>query len=423
MHGQEESVATDDSPAAAPGADLFRLTAEAESACVDFLRDLVTLPSPSRGERLACERVVREMGQLGYQDVHVDALGNVLGRFGTGPRVLAFDAHIDTVGITSPTRWRHDPFRGVVAGGTLFGRGASDQKGGLAAVVHGVALAARLGLPDEATAWVVASVNSEDCDGQAWQFIVNETKLRPEVVIIAMPSHLGVCRGQRGRLEIEITATGVSTHGSQPERGTNAVYNMCPIISAVARLHASLEATHPMLGKGSLAVTAVSSRSPSLTAVPDECTIHIDRRLTIGESAEQALADLRGLSEVQAAAAEVRLLHYSAASWRGLSYPTNKVFPAWETAEGSPAVQAAFATAERVLGRPPRLHRSAFSSHGCATAGMFGIPTIGFGPADEVHSHTVNDQISLAQLEPAMAFYALFPRTYLSLSGAAKAKG
>ena len=416
MTTQETSAATSD-------AELVRLAAGANSACVEFLRDLVTLPSPSRGERLACERVIREMNELGYQDVHVDGLGNVLGRFGSGPRVLAFDAHIDTVGITNPSRWRHDPFRGVVAGGTLFGRGASDQKGGLAAVVHGVALASRLGLPEEATVWAVASVNSEDCDGQAWQFIVNETKLRPEVVVIAMPSHLGVCRGQRGRVEIEIDVAGVSTHGSQPERGSNAIYAMCPIITAVGRLHGSLEATHPMLGKGSLAVTAVSSRSPSLTAVPDECTIHIDRRLTIGESAEQALAELRGLPEVQAAAAEVRVLHYGASSWRGLSYPTSKVFPAWETAEGSPAVQAAFTTAERVLGRQPRLHRSAFSSHGCATAGMFGIPTIGFGPADEVHSHTVNDQISLAQLEPAMAFYGLFPTTYLGLSDAAKAKG
>jgi len=423
MHGQEESVTTQETSAATSDAELFRLAAGANSACVDFLRDLVTLPSPSRGERLACERVIREMNELGYQDVHVDGLGNVLGRFGSGPRVLAFDAHIDTVGITNPSRWRHDPFRGVVAGGTLFGRGASDQKGGLAAVVHGVALASRLGLPEEATVWAVASVNSEDCDGQAWQFIVNETKLRPEVVVIAMPSHLGVCRGQRGRVEIEIDVAGVSTHGSQPERGSNAIYAMCPIITAASRLHGSLEATHPMLGKGSLAVTAVSSRSPSLTAVPDECTIHIDRRLTIGESAEQALAELRGLPEVQAAAAEVRVLHYSAASWRGLSYPTSKVFPAWETAEGSPAVQAAFTTAERVLGRQPRLHRSAFSSHGCATAGMFGIPTIGFGPADEVHSHTVNDQISLAQLEPAMAFYGLFPQIYLGLSDAAKAKG
>ena len=416
-------MSTIDLSAATFDADLFRLAADANSACIDFLRDLVMLPSPSRGERLACERVVREMGQLSYQDVHIDALGNVLGRVGSGPRVLAFDAHLDTVGITDPARWRHDPFRGVVADGTLYGRGASDQKGGLAAVVHGVALASRLGLAEDATVWVVASVNSEDCDGQAWQYILNETTLRPEVVVIAMPSHLGVCRGQRGRMEIEITVTGVSTHGSQPERGTNAVYGMCPIVGAIERLHGSLAVSHSMLGKGSAAVTAIDSRSPSLTAVPDECTIHIDRRLTIGESPEQALAELVALPEVKAAGAEVRLLRYDSPSWRGLSYPTTKVFPAWETPESSPAVQAAFATAECVLGRQPRLHRSAFSSHGCATAGMFGIPTIGFGPADEVHSHSINDQISLAQLMPAMAFSGRYPRTYLSMSGAERGKG
>ena len=419
MRTRMEAVTTIDSEAATYDTDLLRLAADVNSACIDFLRDLVTLPSPSRGERLACERVVREMSQLSYQDVHIDALGNVLGRLGSGPRVLAFDAHIDTVGITNPARWRHDPFRGMVADGTLHGRGASDQKGGLAAVVHGVALAARAGLPDDATVWVVASVNSEDCDGQAWQYILNETALRPEVVVIAMPSHLGVCRGQRGRMEIEITVTGVSTHGSQPERGTNAVYGMCPIIGAIERLHGALTVGHPMLGRGSLAVTAIGSRSPSLTAVPDECTIHIDRRRTIGESPEQALAERVALPEVRAAGAEFRVLHYGAASWRGLSYPTSKVFPAWETAEASPAVQAAFATAERVLGRQPRLHRSAFSSHGCATAGMFGIPTVGFGPADEVHSHSINDQISLSQLMPAMAFYGMYPRAYLGLSDAA----
>ena len=123
------------------------LAEQAASKCVEFLHDLVTLPSPSRGERLACERVMREMEDLGYLDVHLDEMGNVLGRFGSGPRVLAFDAHIDTVGISNPTHWRHDPFRGIVTGGTLFGRGASDQKGGVAAVVHGVALAERVAGP------------------------------------------------------------------------------------------------------------------------------------------------------------------------------------------------------------------------------------------------------------------------------------
>ena len=123
-----------------------KLAEQASPRCVEFLHDLVTLPSPSRGERLACERVLREMEELGYHDVHLDEMGNVLGRIGSGPRVLAFDAHIDTVGISNPTHWRHDPFRGIVTGGTLFGRGASDQKGGVAAVVHGAALADQVGL-------------------------------------------------------------------------------------------------------------------------------------------------------------------------------------------------------------------------------------------------------------------------------------
>jgi putative selenium metabolism hydrolase len=191
---------------------------------------------------------------------------------------------------------------------------------------------------------------------------------------------------------------------------------MSPIIDAVGRLHASLETNHAVLGTGSAAVTSVTSRSPSITAIPDECTIHVDRRLTIGETAEEALEQLESLREVTSCQAEVRLLHYDEPSWRGFSYPTRKVFPAWETPEDSPSVRGALTTAASVLGREPRLHRSAFSSHGCVTAGMFDIPTVGFGPADEVHSHTVNDQIPLAQLEPAMSFYGMFPVVYLGLT-------
>jgi putative selenium metabolism hydrolase len=272
-----------------------RLAGEAAAQCVELLHDLVTVPSPSRGERLVCERVMREMETLGYRDVHIDEMGNVLGRFGSGPRVLAFDAHVDTVGISNPTRWRHDPFRGIVTDGILFGRGASDQKGGLAAVIHGAALADRVGLADDLTLWVTATVNGEDCVGLAWQYLLNETDLRPEAVVIAMPSHLGVCHGQRGRMEVEIATAGVSTHGSQPDRGRNAIYSMVPVIEGVARLHRELELDHPMLGRGSLAVTGISSRSPSLTAIPDECLIHIDRRLTIGESATEAMEQIRSI--------------------------------------------------------------------------------------------------------------------------------
>ncbi|MFV2073666.1 MAG: YgeY family selenium metabolism-linked hydrolase [Thermoanaerobaculales bacterium] len=395
-----------------------RSAAEAAPRCVEFLRDLVTLPSPSRGERLACERVEREMDVLGFQDVRIDEMGNVLGRIGAGPRVLAFDAHVDTVGISNPSRWRHDPFRGLVSDGILFGRGASDQKGGLAAVVHGVALASRLGLADELTVWVAATVNGEDCVGLAWQYLLKETELQPEVVVIAMPSHLGVCHGQRGRMEVEISVAGVSTHGSQPDRGVNAICSMVPIVEGLARLHRQLEIDDPLLGRGSVAVTGISSESPSLTAIPDGCTVHVDRRLTIGETAADAVEQLERLPEVVAAEANVRVLHYDLPSWKGFTYPTDKVFPAWHTPAESIPMLAAVETAERVLGRTPRIHRSAFSSGGCAISGIFGIPTIGFGPADELHAHTVNDQIPLAQLEPAVAFYAMFPQVYLRTTAA-----
>jgi putative selenium metabolism hydrolase len=392
--------------------DVERLAGEAAPRCIEFLHDLVTVPSPSRSERLACELALREMETLGFRDVHLDDMGNVLGRIGSGRRVIAIDAHIDTVGISNPTNWRHDPFRGIVVDGTLFGRGASDQKGGLAAAVHGAAVADRIGLGSDLSVWVAATVNGEDCVGLAWQYILNETEIQPEAVVIAMPSHLGICFGQRGRMEVEIVTAGVSTHGSQPDRGTNAISIMMPVIEGLNRLHQELAVEHEMLGRGSLAVTGITSRSPSLTAIPDECSIHIDRRLTIGENPDDALRQIREVAEQEASEVEVRLLHYDLPSWRGFTYPTDKVFPAWETPSDSIAVRSAAVAAERVLGRTPRTHRSAFSSHGCVTAGVFGIPTVGFGPADELHSHTVNDQIPLAQLEPAISFYAMYPEIY-----------
>ena len=397
----------------------YRLAEEAAPDCIELLRDLVTIPSPSRGERLACERVMREMETLGYRDVHLDEMGNVLGRFGSGPRVLAVDAHVDTVGISNPTHWKYDPFRGVVSGGILYGRGASDQKGGLAAVVHGVALADRIGLPDDLTVWVTATVNGEDCVGLAWRYLVNEVDLRPEAVVVSMPSHLGVCFGQRGRMEIQVTTRGVSTHGSQPDRGSNAIYAMTPIVDELAALHGRLGTDHPSLGRGSIAVTEIASQSPSRTAIPDGCRIHIDRRLTIGETPDGAIEEIRSLAAVADAEAEVVLLDYNQPSWRGFAYPTEKVFPAWATPADSAAVQAAMTAARTVLGREPRIHRSKFSSSGCTTAGVFGIPTVGFGPADELHSHTVHDQIALAQLQPAMAFYAMFPVIYLAAAAEA----
>jgi putative selenium metabolism hydrolase len=395
-------------------AALMQLAREQEEACTNFLRELVSIPSPSGGERLVCERVTRELEALGFEEVHTDAMGNVLGRLGSGPRVMAFDAHVDTVGITDPTAWRFDPFRGVIQDGVLYGRGASDQKAGLATMAHGLGLLKRIGVPPQLTLWLTATVLGEECVGLSWQYLVREHGLRPEAVVMAMPSHLGICRGQRGRVELNVETRGISTHASHPERGDNAVYSIAPVVQGIARLHRELGPEHPFLGKGSVAVTSIASESPSLTALPDRCVIHLDRRITVGEDREFVLAQLRTLPEITAAKAEVRLLRYEKPSWRNLVYPTDMFFPAWETPADGAIVVASMQAAREVLGREARFHRSAFSSNACATAGMFGIPTIGFGPADEIHSHTNLDQVPLSQLLPAMAFYAALPGVYSS---------
>lgn len=392
---------------------LLKLAEQRLSACTEFLCDLVSIPSPSRGERLVCERVVRELDQLGFEDVHIDTMGNVLGRVGNGPRVLAFDAHVDTVGITKRRAWRFDPFSGAIENGILYGRGASDQKAGLATLIHGLHLLREVGVPEDVTLWVTGTVSGEECVGLAWQYLLKESGLAPEAVVIGMASHLGVCRGQRGRMEIEIDARGVSSHGAHPDRGSNAVLAMAPILEEIQRLHRSFENTHGFLGPASMTVTSIRSESPSLTAVPDRCIIHLDRRVTSGEDRETVLEQLWSLEAVQSADADIRLLRYEEPSWRGFQYATEKVFPAWETPAETPIVRAAQQTVRELVDREPRIHRSAFSSNGCVTAGMFGVPTIGFGPGDEIHSHTNLDQVPLAQLAPAMAFYAGFPAAYL----------
>ena len=296
--------------------------------------------------------------------------------------------------------------------GVLYGRGASDQKGGLAAIVYGAALAAKLGIPDDLEIVVTATVSGEDCVGLAWQHLIEVEEVRPECVVLAMPSDLGICRGQRGRLELNISTEGVSSHGAEPDRGKNAIYLMAPIVRAISRLHAELDVEHPMLGRGSVAVTDIVSESPSLTAIPDGCRIHVDRRLTIGESVSEAIEQLEQLPELSESGAEIVIPEYREKSWKGLEKSARKIFPAWETSEESTVYRAGMAAAETVLGTAPRLHRSAFSSHACAIAGHYGIPAIGFGPASEHCSHSTADQIPLEQLLPAMAFFALFPAIY-----------
>ncbi|MBM4161064.1 MAG: YgeY family selenium metabolism-linked hydrolase [Ignavibacteria bacterium] len=387
-----------------------------ERNVVRFLRDLIAIKSLSSQEEQVIERIRNEMVECAYDEVTIDPMGNILGRIGKGKHIIALDAHVDTVDVGNPANWTVDPFRGAEKDGVIYGRGACDMKGALAAIVYGGKLIKDLSLEDDYTLYVVGSVQEEDCDGLCWQYIINEGKIRPEVVVIAEPTDLGIYRGHRGRMEIEVRTKGISCHGSAPERGVNAVYKMAPIIQDIEKLNGRLTG-EPFLGKGTVTIAEIRSTSPSLCAVADSSTIHLDRRLAATESIESAMREIQGLESVRSAEAEVVVLDYAVPSWRGLTYPTKKYYPTWLLPENHHALEGGMQAFEKLFGQRPLIGRWQFSTNGVAVMGMHGIPCIGFGPGNEVYAHMATEQIAIEQLVRAMAWYALFP---LVLTGSPK---
>ncbi len=378
---------------------------------IRFMQDIIRIPSLSSEEGAVIQRIRDEMLRLDYDEITVDPMGNLLGRIGSGPRVIALDGHVDTVDVGDPSLWDRDPHSGDIEDGILYGRGTSDMKGGVASSVYAGAILKNRGIPDEVTLYVTATVQEEDCDGLCWQYIVNEDGLRPDLVVITEPTSLRIYRGHRGRMELEVHTSGVSCHGSAPERGINAVYKMAGIIADIEKLNERLEPRDP-LGKGTVTISDIRSTSPSLCAVADGCTIHLDRRLTMDETEDTSVAEILALPSVQDAEATVTVLDYAVPSYSGLTYPTRKYYPTWETPESEPAVQAARTAYRQAFGEEPEVGYWTFSTNGVATAGMHDIPTIGFGPGHEHFAHAPNEQTEIEHLVCCTAFYTALVETF-----------
>ena len=388
-----------------------------EEAMARFLADLIGIPSLSRREGTVAQRIGSEMTDLGFDEVTIDRFGSVIGRIGDGPVDIVFDSHIDTVDVGDPSSWKSEPFSARIEGGVLYGRGASDNKAATASMVYGAALIARLGAdPSGFTLHVVGTVQEEDCDGLALEYILKNSVPGADVVVLGEATNLDVYRGHRGRAEFAVHTRGRAAHASAPERGVNAIYKMAPILEQIEELNDRL-AFDSFLGKGTVVVSKVEAQTPSLNAVPDGCTIYLDRRLTIGETVESARAELESLPAVQQGDATIELLSYDGSAYTGLTLSTTKYFPTWSLGEDHPAVQAGVEAAQRTLGRTPAVGRWVFSTNGVASAGRLGIPTIGFGPANEVHAHSPDDQCPLHHLPLAAAWYAAFPAVYLAAAG------
>lgn len=398
----------------------YRARAEqARDAITAFLADLIRIPSPSRHEEDVARRIVSEMEKLEYDDVHIDEVGNVLGQVGTGARRVLVDAHMDTVAVAGESEWSHDPFDSQVRGDVIQGLGACDNKGGVAAGVYGASLISREELDAAgATLFVSCTAMEEECDGAAFEHLLN-TLEHVDAVVLGEPTNLRIHRGQRGRVEIKIRFSGVPAHASMPERGRNPIVDAAAAIADIDGLAARLArqdgqgSEAAVLGPGTVAVTKIECDTASLNAIPASCTLYLDRRLTVGEDYETAvrtIADLQG-----ARLADVEIMEYRAHAYTGHLVTQPKEFPAWLYPEDHPLVQASLEAA-RGIGITAATGVWRFSTNGVASAGRLGIPTVGFGPGDERMAHSTDEECPIAQVVLCAAFYASLPQTLAARS-------
>ena len=412
--------------------DFEQIRQAAESYRADmtrFLRAMISHPSESCEEKEVVACIREEMEKLGFDKVEVDGLGNIIGWVGEGDRIIAIDSHIDTVGIGNRENWEADPYEGYETDEIIYGRGGSDQEGGMASAVYSAKIMKDLGLiPKGYKVMIVGSVQEEDCDGMCWQYIYNVDKIVPEFVISTEPTDGGIYRGHRGRMEIRVDVRGVSCHGSAPERGDNAIYKMADILADVRALNNNgcdestaikglVKMLDPkynpehyedarFLGRGTCTVSQIFYTSPSRCAVADSCAISVDRRMTAGETWDSCLDEIRALPSVQKYGDDVKvsMYMYDRPSWTGEVYETESYFPTWINKETAPHVKALADAHKALYGEHrmgpdstkelrnrPLIDKWTFSTNGVAIQGRYGIPCVGFGPGAESQAHAPNE--------------------------------
>lgn len=382
--------------------------AEYHDDILKFLREIVAIPSTNSNIEAVGKRVEVELKKLRYDAVWWDKMGCIIGRIGDedADYHLLYDSHLDTVGIGDPDEWDWDPFIGKEENGTLFARGACDEKASTPSMLYGLAIARDLGLiPDNTAVYYFGNIEEVNEGGAANAFVMTEG-IRPDFVVVGEPTDLNICRGQKGRVEYQITARGKSAHAASNHLGDNALYKVLPIIEKIKNLQNDLP-SDDFLGDAKITVTSVEVHAGSRNVVPGAVTVFVDRRLTAGEDAYQELVRLRNLIG-EREDITVTIPEFDEPSYTGFIFPLEMVYPTWLLEENHPFIQLGL-EASKQLNIPSQITKWDFSTNGIYWAGKAKIPTIGFGPGEEQYAHTVLDQVRLDDVVKATEWYALLP--------------
>ncbi len=375
---------------------------------IEFTQQLVRTRSYTGEEGAIIQLVAERMTALGFDEVKVDAMGNVLGRVGRGGSSLLFDSHVDTVQVNDAAMWQYDPFGGEIVNGVLHGRGSVDMKSSVAANVYAAAWAKQQGLVEDKTVYVSCTVMEEDCDGENLKHLFREFSLRPDAVVICEPSNNRIALGHKGKVQVSIKTQGISAHGAAPEKGVNAIYEMAEIIQRVDRLNARLlTQANP---RGTVVMSDIRSTSASLNAVPSACEAYLDRRLVPGETEEQIKAEMDSLIAGKRASWEVGELHRT--SYTGLPVRYRPFHLAWKMDVEHPLTHVCLAAYAKAFGRQQEAFEFWDFSTNAVTPVSLGIPTIGFGPGDYKLAHMRDEHLPTLEIIKAASFYVELIRAF-----------
>jgi putative selenium metabolism hydrolase len=375
---------------------------------IELCQQLIRQRSYSGEEAGVVDCLKEAFAWLGFDACQVDKYGNVVGEIrGKRPgKKILLDGHIDTVPVPDPTSWQHDPFGGEVAEGRIYGRGASDMKGAVAAMACAAGYFAKDRKKDFAGSIYVAGVVHEECfEGVASREISRQ--FQPDYVIIGEASELNLKIGQRGRAEIVVETFGKPAHSANPQKGINAVYQMARLVERIREVPAS---SHPVLGPGIQALTDIkSSPYPGASVVPSYCRATYDRRLLVGETHEEVLAPLQKIidelktqdSQFQA---KVSYALGEERCYTGATIAEERFFPGWLFSKDDDFVTKSLLGLQQA-GLVPEVTYYSFCTNGSHYAGEANIKTIGFGPSPENLAHTIDEYIEIEQLTGAMSGY------------------
>jgi len=359
-----------------------------------FLISAIQTKSLSNQEEQMAHLLYDTMKTLEYDSVVIDSTGNVLGRIGSGPVKVLFDSHMDTVDVLYESEWKYPPFSAAVADGRIWGRGSVDMKSSLAASVYAAAAAKELHLTDGLTIYVSGTVDEEFSDGESLKMMLSEAGITPDYAVICEPSDNDIAIGHNGKALVSITTKGISSHGSEPQSGRNAVYEMNKVLSRIEEISNI---------SGTIAVTDIHSDSVSINAVPQFCSICIDRRLSLAESKETLTQEMDRIVSETSASWQINPLIRK--SWRGSEIRYMPIHEPWSISEEHPLTRACAGAYEKAFGKKPDSFRFwNFSTNAVATVGL-GIPTIGFGPGNPLMCHKTDENCQIEKIQDAFCFY------------------